>query len=656
MLLVAALGTLLVCAWLMTRTGVTRTADHRVGVTAAAGERDVAELRADVSDGSRGERTLAVQKAVPARDLAQDRTLRPPESNGALTIEVQDADGRPVGGIELEVEVDSLHHASTTDKGKTDDDGHFTTSALYALEIETIRVTGGTEIDLTNWGMDVWTAPETPRLVVVRLPRLREIRVQVDPPAQPNGERWAVWVEPSKGASIDPYVCVLDVDERGGFYASEGTLSLTVAEGHYWVSVSESDQDPIAAFVEDDPTIVDLKIAPSEPKRAPPPPVPTLVRGRVVAGPSGQPIRALVRSMHSPKLPGRYGAWSGHSGEFQRSITDRVRYISARLDGYAFGIVGPFDAASAPELEIVVQPAVSVSGRVVDANGESVASGRVRLYRSNTQLQPLGQAPAPAPLDVSFEWVELEAETSGAFAFEGVTQDVLELRYEPYDPAFDAAEVRVEGGDHNVVIVTGVGAVSTATLRGRVRSAATGAVVHGACLSLSATPRPFYLTRRPEVSFTNASGEFILAGEPGEAYTISAWMIPRSKDRYVARNFESVRFEPGMDDLVVELEPATTLHVRVVDDEGKPLNSATLRATTGGGEAVIFQSTLGQPEGTSRVTDQGGRVDLHGIPFSPFTLSVVAARENRIVAPEVALSVDPATVERGILTVRIGSE
>ncbi|RMH01690.1 MAG: carboxypeptidase regulatory-like domain-containing protein [Planctomycetota bacterium] len=247
--------------------------------------------------------------------------------------------------------------------------------------------------------------------------------------------------------------------------------------------------------------------------------------------------------------------------------------VLAAADGFDLGRSGA--VADGTDLELVLRPLRTLSGRVLDAEGRPVA-------RASLRLEPLATGPGPMRFLGGARTV---ADEDGGFEFRRVAAGDYALvaeapagsaRIEPLTlgDRNEPVEVRLSGGDALVVAVRDAAGRPVVGAKVRARSAA----------AADAFPAPagagrIRFRRGPgsgRTGNTDPAGEIRFLGlEPGP------WSLRVSADGFADRDLEvQVRGEGEQREEVVLL-PASSLVVRVVDTTGAPVAGAglELRAT-----------------------------------------------------------------------------
>jgi protocatechuate 3,4-dioxygenase beta subunit len=265
--------------------------------------------------------------------------------------------------------------------------------------------------------------------------------------------------------------------------------------------------------------------------------------------------------------------------------------------GYAPATVRGVHVPSDRLLEIVLEDAVILRGRVVDERGDPVAAARLQLVAEPASLgDRLGRASA-SPMRFA------STDGAGSFEIRGVTAGRWDLTVRAdgfQNGGREGLEIPAAEEPEEIRIVLREGAV----VRGRVVGAG-GEPVAAAQVSALGGSRPPFRSHSLRSATTDSDGRYRLDGLPTRQMTFA---VEHPKYRRQARDLE---VRAGGNRLDFELEDSWEISGRVVDAEGGPASGARVRAvsTSGvgsaGSEAREPVLTAGDGGFTIRIPAQG---------------------------------------------------
>ncbi|MBX3743565.1 MAG: carboxypeptidase regulatory-like domain-containing protein [Akkermansiaceae bacterium] len=245
------------------------------------------------------------------------------------------------------------------------------------------------------------------------------------------------------------------------------------------------------------------------------------------------------------------------------------------------------------EIEVRVEPARSISGRVAGEDGQPVAGATVRTHGPLSDYVLMARLPRPSGT---------KTDDDGRWRLEGFPEDLGKLGLEISHPAYlafrgGAASVpggaeALRNGTATVVLKNGP------RIHGRVVDG-NGRPVHGARIN----PRA---TSSPRGAITDGDGRFVLTGLRG---------------KYALLTIEADGFSPSQEGVmmggekehVFTLSPPTLFRGRVVREDGRPDAGVEVRV-----ELWRNQRTLGY----RTRTDEDGRFTWDSAPPEPFTFNI----------------------------------
>lgn len=310
------------------------------------------------------------------------------------------------------------------------------------------------------------------------------------------------------------------------------------------------------------------------------------LRGRVV-DPDGAPLPGAEveigepeRSMDSFDTP-PLETTTGADGSF--SVADRREgeflNLDVRLAGYAQASFPGVEVPTDPDFEIVLQPAVTLRGRVVDPQGSPVPGAEIEVAREGGATSFGGRvfsrplAAARADDDGRFEVVDIEPATvrvtaraegrlpkavGGIELLAGVEPDELELELEP-----------------------------GATIEGRVIGP-NGLPAAGATVRLEDAAG----FSRFDLARADGEGRYRLGGvEPGDR-------MAEASTEDGLRQSREIRVEVGDNILDFYLEAGVTVSGTVLDSESRPIAEAAVMLSSSGGMGMLAAPRLTQSDAT----------------------------------------------------------
>lgn len=568
--------------------------------------------------------------------LVEPRDLRdaPLERDVGLTVEVVDAEGRPVPGAEAEVVAGVLdpHRQSTLDwhpaprRGTGDQRGRLRLPR---------RV--DERLDLAAWAAGRREArlrveADDAGPVRITLPTAVERRLNVR-----AGE------EPAAGV-------VVRVGEAGwpaAVTGEDGTATLPVAaDGTIRVQLDAGDGWRTEPFDLDAVELGDEAQSDLPPAVLPLPP-PRSVAGEVVAAGSGDPIAdALVWARGNARGFVR----SDGSGRFRivHGAREEVE-IAAAAPGYLVGEQRGSGPAARERLRLVLEPNAAIAGTVHDADGRPLE--RVEIW-----LRAVGDgdhwspwtADGPHSLQPRARtWTDAR----GRFRLPGFRAgDRMELRAAA--PGFAPATAFADAGGQPLRLVLEIGR----QVHGRVVGV-NGEAVAGARVGLAWVPssRPWsqhFVAGRQLFDYETTSdpeGRFAVVDLPPGEYD----GVIDGRPTWALRKLLAIRVsaDEGADLGEVRLERAVTLDLAVVDEEGEAVPGAEVSFTVSsdGSRASGVASYGGGQRPTS---DREGRVRLTGLaPGEPVDFSVRHAQYRPVGLSAVVPPLEEAlevVLERGL--------
>lgn len=521
---------------------------------------------------------------------------------------VRGTDGVPIGKATVKGEVRPPDHTPREHpllpyhpEGVTDELGRVTL-AVYPGEVQfEVEVEGDAFQPLAKTTAEVGPDGLDLVLLMQKKPVLHEVKVTVLVPEgmAPEFRAWARADAPQ--LPVIPGVSYSDTQRQFAVRAVDKTHLVVHAEPGPWhLSISGKEFGWTLVAVAAGQSEVTAVL-----KRAEKPPMAKL-KCRILL-PDGTPTSGEVMVHETPDLV--YGSKEqtqlelGHTAIVVREPRGKV-CVSAWVFRYPIAVVGPIEL-TAGEHDVVLQleRPQTIRGRVVDEDGKPVKAN-VSVRRPAGAFQRLA-AGVPAILAHAANGDSRGTDDDGAFWFEHLGAGEHEL-YVGAKGFGWPAKLRVQPGQHDLVVRLGDGIGDLAKVEGRMTRAGTN----------DAAPGQVWLrseTFGDEV-YVGPDGRFRIAVPPGryslEAVSLRCAFV-RQGPRDLAAAFTT------WDVVVAASEP---LFVRVVDTKGAPVKDVEVQAHDADGVALPLVDEMGNPDGDVQETSKAGRAGLRGLPDGAFKL------------------------------------
>jgi protocatechuate 3,4-dioxygenase beta subunit len=312
-------------------------------------------------------------------------------------------------------------------------------------------------------------------------------------------------------------------------------------------------------------------------------------------GGSLMPTHAVISSLDEK-------GWtrSDEAGWFVVRVNDRLHHVAVRRTGFAPGLAKRHDPRNSAPLELVLESAVTLRGRISRADGRGVEGVQTSVVSPNPMSGSMG-ATATTTVEGDFEITGL---SPGVYRF-SAQHDAMGIS--------ETRTVEVPGSDLEVVLPP------TVTLKGQVLDAATRKPVPRFTITAQAENRP----SSRQVESEDGTGAFTFADLSTGAVTLTV-----IAEGYAAETVADITLNEGLDPAPVEivLDADTPIRGRVTDGANAPIADVTVSVERApGGESAATSSTQ---------ADETGEYELRGLIAGEATLGFSApgyAKEQRTI-------------------------
>ncbi|MCE9593561.1 MAG: sigma-70 family RNA polymerase sigma factor [Planctomycetes bacterium] len=356
-----------------------------------------------------------------------------------------------------------------------------------------------------------------------------------------------------------------------------------------------------------------------------------------VLDPGGAPLVGANVRLFGPSREPRVETTTDAEGRARFAVPgDATVFLRVSAAGFASRLDLPFAMrATKTERELVLEPAVSIRGRVVEANGEALAAWGVTARLPSSELAAWNDVWAPK-FDDAQVFASAETDSTGEFVLDGLDGREYELAATPVDSKAVEGLARVAGGQSGVELVVGGRGGDTTTFIGRVVERVGGAPI--AAFSLTAQRQGQGGSRSAAArDFRASDGTFrLFGGRPGH------WWVWVRADGYAPRFVPARDYAAGEQALELQLDRAVDLDVRVVDAGGRAVHGAR----------VICRGDDGRPVPTmispnywlnSVPCDARGEAGLVGLPARPLEIDVRVMEVDELFT----FRIDPTSASAG---------
>lgn len=405
----------------------------------------------------------------------------------------------------------------------------------------------------------------------------------------------------TRGGELRVFEALSDLQGRFEFFhVASGTFDLTVRRAGFARKI-------VPGLELEGPRRVELRDVVLEPG--------VVLDGRVLAADGGPIAGAAVRIAHGV-VPAWYAddaaempppdTVSADDGRFVlEDMAPRERVtLEVRHNGYTPAVLGSIEAPTQEPLVIVLRASASLSGRVVDENGEALEKVGVRVFEERPGQRRRSLAQTLTRKNGRFTLSEIAPGALGLVA-SGVGFQQTEIHGIELELGEDMEDVRV---------TLRRGGILVGTVRLPDGGAAAGAVVALLQTGRSGAYLPTYTGTR-----TDGDGRYRLAGVPPGQQVIGA-----EREGYL-RAIRYVDVTAGEMKLDLELDSGFEVSGRVVDAAGATIAGVDLALVSSGHYGI---STTSGPDGSFRfagVQDGSYQVRATRAGYAPATEPVRVA-------------------------------
>jgi protocatechuate 3,4-dioxygenase beta subunit len=297
-------------------------------------------------------------------------------------------------------------------------------------------------------------------------------------------------------------------------------------------------------------------------------------------------------------------------------VPDTSGRLRVLADGHALQVVQPVEV-SADEtrfVEVRLEPALALAGRVVDAEGQALSGALIEI-EGDREEDLGGTVMIPKPT-----WERAVGRSAamtgddGAFRIDELYAGSFKLSARHPDDREVVGTWQVASGSEQLELVLDADQPTGVVLVGQVTDAQTGLPV----TTFQITPmRPMGSGGYggSNHSFTDLDGRYMLSGlEPGP-YRINA-----SADGYAPSSLPEQDWAEGEHRVDLALRPTRSLHLRCVDPAGEPLADVSLNFLDEQGHKLMV--AIGPGSRTTMLsTDEQGEARAYELPAGLVTVS-----------------------------------
>lgn len=549
---------------------------------------------------------------------------------------VLDAEGQPVPVIEVAAISGDLPSWNAADCVQTTADGfgrfEFTAAALPAWiaardERRTLTTIESPRV-LPSVARDASELAD----LVVRVERARTLVVRVEDPRGHPLEGAGVIVSSWAAGSDEHSTSRPGVNRSTPPFQSEATAidgraTFTLApRGELWVTASRMGGTYDTARVGADANEVTLRL-----------PDATGLTVRVVDA-SGRPIHGA-----ECLAPGLISSWTSTDERGEIVVTGAQPSILAapivRARGYAVTLGPAIDTRARATTIVTMEPERVIRGRVLDAKGDPLAGFRVTVRGDRSDVPWRGSG---LPLEERAGLHATRSDADGRFVREGLYRGTFVVEAWLVDASTPAAFAVVGADDAEVVLRVGVRHALEVVLSGSVVDARTGTPVAACRVSALAVEDRFAQSLRSVVA---QNGAFDLRALRPGAYRLAV-LAPG----YAPLVTDAATFEAGEHHVALALEPITSMRLRVVDRDDRPVANAWIALTDRTG-APLYGRSDATHSSNATTTDAEGNASFDAVRDVPARIHL----EHEFLVESLELDV-PVPDAQGLAIVRLPVE
>ncbi len=393
---------------------------------------------------------------------------------------------------------------------------------------------------------------------------------------------------------------------------ADGLFAFEVPDGHFQIDASHAEYGNAGLWKvapDKSPHDLRLKMREKEPR--------SRIVGRI-HGPDGQPVPGAKIVF----LPSGPRTEADENGEFVLDGAKKHWAIEPELVAWAPGttpataLLGELTELVGP-VRIDLQAGAVVAGKVVNAEGQGVRGMQLRIL--GLRELSVGDTSAPTILSAVGEKLDrLQSGPDGRFRFDAlpVGQYTLVAGDSVFDPRASAV---VLTGQEEIRLVIGELTAPGANISGLVVRGGDGAPLVGVKIEANRVQRSgnsgWSATSVRRVT-TNEVGEYLFEDLiPGEYYFEAVLEgYARGKTLPLVEKIGEKRID-------FTLYQERTVHIAVVNQEGKPIPGAAVTIRDPSGQALMISSGDGSARTPGRTGDDGTLL-AHRMPGGPVTVEV----------------------------------
>jgi len=307
---------------------------------------------------------------------------------------------------------------------------------------------------------------------------------------------------------------------------------------------------------------------------------------------------------------------SDEAGRFVVRVHEVLHHVAIHKAGFTPSLTRRHDPLSGQPLDVVLEPAVALRGRISRADGRGVEGVETSV------MSPIAISEARPDTAIT--------SANGAFEITGLSAGIYRFSAQHYELGIsESRTVEVPGNDLQIVLAPAV------TLRGQVLEAATRKPVNRFTITAQSEDR----SSSRSVESEGANGAFVVPDVSVGSATLTV-----TAEGHAAKTVAGLTLESGVDFPPIEvlLEADTPIRGRVTDGANAPIADVK----------VSVEKAAGTESATSLSTeaDEEGEYELRGLTAGEVTLSFSApgyAKEQRTIDTQEVSPLN-VTLKRGL--------